>query len=129
MSATSPTLSSAPTAPPALGLEIQVEALPLNLDRAIPMGLIINELVSNSLKYAFPDAGAGRLSISLKAIDEEAFVLEVSDDGIGLPADVEPQNPSTLGLRLVYTLAQQLRAQVELKREGGTTFTIARTAS
>ena len=112
-----------------VGLEIEVDALPLTLDKAIPMGLIINELVSNSLKYAFPEGGAGRIRISLKATDEESFALVVGDDGIGLPEDVQPQNPSTLGLRLVYTLAQQLRGKVELSREDGTYFTIVREAS
>jgi hypothetical protein len=56
-------------------------------------------------------------------------VLVVGDNGIGLPADVEPQNPSSLGLRLVYTLAQQLRGRVDLSRENGTSFTIVRDAS
>ena len=76
-----------------VGLELVVDALPLTLDKAIPMGLIINELVSNSLKHAFPGGAAGRIVISLKADDEETFVLVVGDNGIGLPADVEPQNP------------------------------------
>ena len=65
-----------------VGLELVVDALPLTLDKAIPMGLIINELVSNSLK----------------ADDEETFVLVVGDNGIGLPADVEPQKPQQPGL-------------------------------
>jgi two-component sensor histidine kinase len=82
------------------------------------------ELVSNSLKYAFPDGRPCRIRISLKAVDKAAFVLVVGDDGIGLPEDVKPQNPKTLGLRLVYTLAQQLRGRVELTREEGTSFTI-----
>ena len=112
-----------------VGLELVVDALPLTLDKAIPMGLIINELVSNSLKHAFPGGAAGRIVISLKADDEETFVLVVGDNGIGLPADVEPQNPSSLGLRLVYTLAQQLRGRVDLSRENGTSFTIVRDAS
>lgn len=56
-------------------------------------------------------------------------MLIVDDNGIGLPADVEPQNPSSLGLRLVYTLAQQLRGRVDLSRENGTSFTIVRDAS
>ena len=112
-----------------VGLNIVVDALPLTLDKAIPMGLIINELVSNSLKYAFPDGGTGQIHISLKAVGEDAFALVVSDNGIGLPADVEPKSPRTLGLRLVYTLAQQLRAKVELVREGGTSFTIVREPS
>lgn len=112
-----------------VGLELVVDALPLTLDKAIPMGLIINELVSNSLKHAFPEGATGRIVISLKADDEETFVLVIGDDGIGLPADIEPQNPSSLGLRLVYTLAQQLRGRVDLSRENGTSFTIVRDSS
>jgi two-component sensor histidine kinase len=107
-------------------LDVQVDALPLNLDRAIPMGLIINELVSNALKYAFPNDRTGRISITLKTIDENSFVLNVSDDGVGIKGEINQVNPSTLGLKLVYTLAMQLKGRVELNRDNGTSFSIIR---
>jgi PAS domain S-box-containing protein len=107
-------------------IDVQVDALPLNLDRAIPMGLIINELVSNALKYAFPNDRTGRISITLKTIDEDSFVLNVSDDGVGIKGEINQVNPSTLGLKLVYTLAMQLKGRVELNRDNGTSFSIIR---
>ena len=109
-----------------IGLDIKVDALPLNLDRAIPMGLIINELVSNSLKYAFPDAHPGRISIALQASGADHFTLRVSDDGIGLPEDVDIHQPASLGLKLVLTLANQIGGKIELDRSRGTVFTISR---
>ncbi len=107
-------------------IDVEVDALPLNLDRAIPMGLIINELVSNALKYAFPGNRTGRISIALETIDDNSFVLKVSDDGVGIKGEINQKNPSTLGLKLVYTLAMQLKGRVELDRENGTSFSIIR---
>ncbi|MFT5374209.1 MAG: PAS domain S-box-containing protein [Candidatus Latescibacterota bacterium] len=107
-------------------LDLKVDALPLNLDRAIPMGLIINELVSNALKYAFPDSRKGHIYITLNTTGEDSFVLKVSDDGIGIKGEINQKNPSTLGLKLVYTLAMQLKGRVELDCEGGTNFSIIR---
>lgn len=109
-----------------ISLDIQVDALPLNLDRAIPMGLIINELVSNSLKYAFPDAHPGRIAIALQASGADRFTLRVSDDGGGLPEDVDIHHPTSLGLKLVLTLANQIGGKIELDRSRGTSFTITR---
>ncbi|MBT4498927.1 MAG: PAS domain S-box protein [Gemmatimonadetes bacterium] len=112
-----------------IALDIQVDAQPLSLDQAIPLGLVINELVSNALKYAFPGGREGHVSIFLQAGPGNQFALTVSDDGIGLPTDIDFQHPNSLGLRLVETLAHQLKANVELDRSTGTTFTIARESS
>jgi len=112
-----------------IALDIQVDAQPLSLDQAIPLGLVINELVSNSLKYAFPGGCEGHVSIFLQAGPGNQFALTVSDDGIGLPEDIDFHHPNSLGLRLVETLAHQLKASVELDRSSGTTFTIARESS
>jgi len=115
--------------PTGVRLDVQVDALPLNLDRAIPMGLIINELVSNALKYAFPNDRPGHINIRLNTTGEDSFVLKVSDDGVGIEGEINQTNPSTLGLKLVYTLAMQLKGRVELDREGGTSFSIIREPS
>ena len=109
-----------------IGLGVEVDDLLLTIDRAIPMGLIINELVSNSLKYAFPDGRGGRIAIELHAGEGEPFVLAVSDDGVGLPEGVDLEQTESLGLRLVTSLVSQLEARVELDRSAGTTFRIIR---
>ena len=85
--------------------------------------------MSNSLKYAFPGGCEGHVSIFLQAGPGNQFALTVSDDGIGLPEDIDFHHPNSLGLRLVETLAHQLKASVELDRSSGTTFTIARESS
>lgn len=94
----------------------------IGLDTAIPCGLIINELVSNSLKYAFPSR-KGTIIIEFKSKGEE-ILLKVADNGVGLPADIEPENAETLGLKLVYILTKQLEGELELDRTHGTEFTI-----
>ena len=107
-------------------LKVEVDASPLNLDRAIPLGLIINELVSNSLKYAFPDGRKGQITIGLWTETDDRFALTVSDDGVGLPEDIDFRRSQSLGLKLVATLANQLKSDFELDRSRGTTFTITR---
>jgi two-component sensor histidine kinase len=99
----------------------------LTIDRAIPMGLIINELVSNALKYAFPDGRSGTIRIDLRfGVDGETFSLSVSDDGVGVPPDMDLDSTETLGLRLVASLVGQLKARLVLDRTGGTTFSVLR---
>jgi PAS domain S-box-containing protein len=97
----------------------------LGIDTAIPCGLIINELVSNSLKYAFPRGRRGEISVALARINEDELELTVSDNGIGLPENIDFRNTESLGLRLVTILAEnQLRGKIELKRIEGTEFRI-----
>jgi PAS domain S-box-containing protein len=106
-------------------MAIQVERLPLDLDRALPCGLMINELVSNSFKYAFPDGRNGRVAVALRQETDKMYVLTVSDDGVGLPPDWDVRQSSSLGLRLVSDLTQQLRGTLRVEREGGCRFTIS----
>jgi two-component sensor histidine kinase len=94
----------------------------LTLDTAIPCGLIINELLSNSLKYAFPGGRAGEIHISLYGDTDGRMILVVSDNGVGLPSDTDLDNATSLGLRLVKMLAQQLGADMHLNRSKGTEF-------
>ncbi len=119
-------------------LDLKIHAVPLSIDTAIPCGLIINELISNALKYAFPDGRTGRIDVTLKPIDGEdeaggrhsagpaatSVCLTVSDDGIGLPESVDPSKSPTLGLMLVTTLTEQLNGTLELERNHGTAFRI-----
>jgi PAS domain S-box-containing protein len=99
---------------------VDVENIYLNIDTALPMGLIVNELVSNSIKHAFPE-GAGNINVSLVR-DKEQYILDVSDNGAGLPKDIDPFNSNSLGLKLVNSLSIQLEGDLEVEREGKTSF-------
>jgi len=98
--------------------------LVLGVDQAIPIGLILNELVSNALKHAFPDGRSGTLRI--EAQNHHGRVeLAVVDNGVGLPEDPDTRRRKSLGLEIVEILARQLRATWELKRDAGTTFRLS----
>ena len=99
-------------------LKMLLEPLELNLDQAISAGLIINEVISNSLKYAFPNGKAGKVEISLK-LDDDAVKLSIKDNGIGLPKDFNAKESPSLGLQLVHTLAKQLDASIKLENQNG----------
>ncbi|MBL4709857.1 MAG: PAS domain S-box protein, partial [Flavobacteriales bacterium] len=96
----------------------------LSLNTAIPCGLILNELISNSLKYAFKDRNEGVIDIKLIR-EREKISLSLSDDGIGIPDNVNVENTDTLGLQLVYTLVEQIEGELKVERLNGTTFTFA----
>jgi two-component sensor histidine kinase/HAMP domain-containing protein len=108
----------------AIAMQVKVNAVALSLDLAIPCGLIINELVTNALKYAFPSGNSGEITISLTQQEPDSYTLMVQDNGIGLPEQVNNQPPQTLGLKLVHILTQQLRGTVSVDRHRGTTFVI-----
>jgi two-component sensor histidine kinase len=95
----------------------------VDINMAIPLGLIINELISNSLKYAFPDREKGEIFISVRKENHTLSVL-VKDDGIGIPADLDWRNTESLGLRLVISLVEQLNGSINLDRTAGTEFKI-----
>jgi two-component sensor histidine kinase len=96
----------------------------MSIGKAIPCGLIINEIVSNSLKHAFPDGKKGKILIDFHLENDNNYSLIVKDNGIGLPEEYNLQNKDTLGLQLVDMLTQQLKGRVELDRNHGTTFKI-----
>ncbi|MCG2828465.1 PAS domain S-box protein [Methanothermobacter sp. K4] len=101
---------------------LEIEDMELDLDTAIPLGLIINELVTNSIKYAFPD-GRGTITIGMRKADG-SIELVVADDGVGLPEDTDPSSTDTLGLKLVSLLTKQLNGKMTLDVDGGTKFSI-----
>jgi PAS domain S-box-containing protein len=103
---------------------IQVEPVQLNLETAIPCGLLINELVTNSLKHGFPKGESGEIYIQFYQSEDGLLHLSVRDNGIGIPADLNWQNSPSLGLKLVRILSQQLRAKVECDCTNGTIFTL-----
>lgn len=102
---------------------IDVERAEMSMETSIPLGLIINELVSNSLRYAFPNKKTGEIKVSLKITGNE-YELVVSDNGIGLPPQMSLENLKSLGLELVKNLAHQLGAEIKLNQSHGTEFRV-----
>jgi PAS domain S-box-containing protein len=111
-------VSSSSAHPGRIQLELDCEGISLTLDRAIPFGLLVNELLSNSLKHAFPNGRSGTIGISVRRI-EGAVRLKITDDGIGLPAGFEPGKGNSMGLKLAISLAQQLGGKLEFISENG----------
>jgi PAS domain S-box-containing protein len=104
--------------------KIEVEGISLGVDTAVPCGLLINELVSNSLKHAFPEKRNGEIRIALRSINEDEFELKVSDDGIGIPQDLDIKNTESFGMELISILVDQLDGQIDLDRTAGTRYQI-----
>jgi two-component sensor histidine kinase len=102
---------------------LQIEDVFLDVDTAIPCGLIINELLSNALKHAFPNNRPGRVDISFRH-DQNEYVLEIADNGVGFPPGLDFKKSSSLGLQLVTTLTNQLLGLITLDRKHGSVFTI-----
>ncbi len=115
-------LYAAGIAPADISLELAVDELTLAVDRAIPCGLVLNELMTNALKHAFPDGRRGTIRVALSRVEGGLLRLSVRDDGIGLPAGTDLRKAGSLGLQLVSTLAEQLEGTVTLHNELGTTF-------
>ena len=105
-------------------LSLKLEDADLNVRRTVPLGLILNELITNSLKYAYPSGRGGELRVRL--LNESGTItLEISDDGIGLPDDVRTGKSAGMGIRLVEMLADQIEATLALESDKGTTVRIA----
>jgi two-component sensor histidine kinase len=109
--------------PEAIDLEIDVDDIELDINAALPLGLLLTELITNSLKYAFPGGRKGRLQVNLQKVVDR-MVLSVADDGIGFPEHLDYQNTTSLGLQLVMGLVRQLDGTIDMKREQGTAFNI-----
>jgi PAS domain S-box-containing protein len=107
-----------------ISLTVQSDDLTMGIDEAIPCGLIVNELISNSLKHAFPSGGSGRLTVRLRVDEDRMITLEVADSGVGLSPGLDFRNCDTLGLQLVTLLVRQLDGELTLGDGPGTAFTI-----
>jgi PAS domain S-box-containing protein len=105
-------------------ISVDMEPVAIDVNVGIPCGLIVNELVSNSLKHAFPEGRMGTIRVGISIDSEGNHVLFVEDNGIGLPEEVDFRNTLSLGLQLVNGLTQQISGKIELSREGGTRFRI-----
>ncbi len=111
--------------PSKVKINVEVEEINLSVEQATPMGLIVSELVSNSMKYAFPDDGEGEITIKLQTDDQLGIELAVFDNGVGMRKDFSLHNTDSLGLGLVQILAErQLDGTIELKPDHGTCFII-----
>ena len=105
-------------------LKVDMDNILLGINTAIPVGLIITELTSNSLQYAFPEGREGEINITVRLIDADEINIVISDNGVGLPANVNIRNAESLGLQIVDTLIKQLKGKIEIHRKGGTKFNI-----
>ncbi len=105
-------------------LELHLAEIVIDLDQAVSCGLIINELVSNALKHAFPAGRKGRITVEMQSLPEDRIMLIVSDDGIGLPQGLDINQSETLGLKLVSMLTEKLKGNIEIIRDAGTAFHI-----
>ena len=104
-------------------LETNLERVDVSLDQAIPCGLVLNELISNALKYAFRDTSEGTLRISLKE-EKNEIEIKVEDNGVGMPEGFRVENTESLGLQLVQTLIEQLEGTIKLSTNEGTKYLI-----
>lgn len=105
-------------------IQLNIDPISLNIETAIPCGLIINELVSNSLKYAFPYSRAGEINIKFCEISSQQFHLSIQDNGVGFPADFDVENTETLGIRLVRMLTSQLDGSLTIDSQYGTCYNL-----
>lgn len=103
---------------------VDVVAVELDIDIAIPCGLMINELVSNAIKYAFQDERPGTIAIRFSQHSDQDYILTVQDNGQGIPTEVDIYHTDSLGLQVVCALTEQLEGTLALNRENGTTFQI-----
>ena len=114
-------LSTYLLAPGTVRLHVVSEDIRLDIDRAIPCGLILNELIANALKHAFPNGREGEIRLTLEKRDDGKLLVSVADNGVGIPEGTNIPSTRSLGLRLIHSLTRQLDAHFELVRlEPGT---------
>ena len=104
--------------------DIHIPEVKINLDTAIPLGLVINEVITNALKYGANSEGQTHIFIKLSVIGKEDFILEISDTGKGINEEITHENSDSLGLQLIQTLAEQLDGEITRKSEEGTKYTL-----
>jgi two-component sensor histidine kinase len=107
-----------------VGIDLDLEPVLLPMDTAIPCGLIVNELVSNSLRHAFPGSRTGTIRIALSREEDEKYRLNVSDDGVGMAVKPDPVTSDSLGIRLITAISGQLDARTEWFVENGVSFSM-----
>jgi two-component sensor histidine kinase len=109
---------------PNISFRLNFDKIALRIDTAIPCGLIINELISNSLKHAFPNNLKGEINIDFFLQEAGKYLLQVSDNGVGITEDIEFYKKSSLGLQLVWRLVEQIEGNIEFNPKNGTCYKI-----
>lgn len=102
--------------------DLDIEPVLLNIETAHPCGLIVNELLSNTLKHAFPEGRQGNVKIIMHQQDDDQIMVKVADNGVGFPENLDFRQVDSLGMELVCTLTEQLEGEITLLRDHGTTF-------
>jgi two-component sensor histidine kinase len=107
---------------PEIKLKTQIRPVRLGIDQAVPLGLLINELISNALKHAFRGRAKGQLQVTLREVSRQAYQLIVEDDGVGVPGGLDLAHATSLGLQIVGALSQQLHGEGVYTTQRGTRF-------
>ena len=107
-----------------VALRLEVDALEVGVEAAVPLGLLVTELVTNAYKHAFPHGRRGQVVVSIRQVPEGGVRVAVADDGVGLPPGFEPSCARSLGLQLAAALARQLGGELSFARDGGTTASV-----
>jgi two-component sensor histidine kinase len=106
-------------------MEVDPDRIELSIDRAIPLGLAVSELITNAIKYAFPGDRGGAVRVAMTGGEQGQVTVTVSDDGVGLPAHFNPEKSETLGYKLVYLLVRdQMQGTIAIDRSGGTSVSL-----
>ncbi|GJL75709.1 MAG: hypothetical protein NMNS02_18150 [Nitrosomonas sp.] len=105
-------------------VNVETDPVFLPIDTSIPLGLIINELCANAMKYAFGKQPKGNINIRLEHLESDVLRLQITDDGVGIPEDFDIENASSLGLQLVHLLSEQISAELRIQRSNPTSFTL-----
>jgi len=109
---------------PDVSCVLDLESIPFEIDKAIPAGLIVNELLTNALRHAFPSGTKGTVRVRLHSLGDDSVELVVQDDGIGFPPGTDISAATTMGLAIVRTLVEQMQGTLAMETKGGTTCTI-----
>lgn len=103
-------------------LDIDIPDFKLSIDTVIPLGLIINEAVTNALKYGIPEEEKGEITVALNKVDDKKYTMLLGDNGVGYPDSIDPKNIQSLGLKLIHNLARQLKGKVSKDTEKKGTY-------
>ncbi len=108
-----------------LKLNLSVESIPINIQHAVPLGMVINEIISNSLKYAFPDLSQGEITVEAKRNDQNGISLKIGDNGIGLSDEFNPLKGETLGMHIIrMVIENQLFGEIIIENDAGLVYTL-----
>jgi two-component sensor histidine kinase len=107
-----------------LSIATDIDSIDLDVSKAISVGLILNEAITNAMKYAFPSNRQGHITISLKTIYAESVLLKISDNGVGLPSELNELAPKSLGMKLMYGLSREIGGQLSITGTSGTEISL-----